>query len=620
MAYRFDNYDSSLVIDGFQGGVAESPYAGISDMRNVNITSVPGEASVNFATSSVTLPGGANNVTSTSDAANTITVTLSGGFTLTNGMGATFSGLDAVGVVTGTVYWIKNVSGAIFQIADNPFLSSNIDITGNSTGTYSIPTMAKPINRATNFGGQALKYFIVDSNGRVWGYDSANASAFIWLGNITLANANGNGLVVYNNYLFSFRNSLIDYTIIGSLTNSTWKYGWNPTDGSDGATGTFLNTGASTNNSHQAVQSYNDSKIYYCDAFHIGTFYQNQSATTFNPTDITSFSWTKSILDLPTNDIAQCLAELGSNLLIGGQLFAIYPWDRIVRTAGSAGNLSVLSFYSTPILVAESFISKMVTVNTNTYILAGVRGRIYKTNGSQADFFKKVPDHISGTVEPYFQWGDLNATKNQIYFGVSATTNAAGTNSQYGGLWAIDLDTTALRLANKLSYATYAGIASVIIPIIITSSSSTPAGTGLYIGWDSGVSTFGVDITTTAPYTTSVSTIDSDLIPIGTFNKPRDLTQVEYRLSKPMVSGESILVKTRLIFNTSDTGYTTTLTDTTAGHWSGTSPINFKKAQWVQFQIVLNSTASTPSFTRLREIRVMGLTGPSPSNSPNLSL
>lgn len=609
MAFRFDSYDSSLVIDGWEKGISESPYGGISDMRNVNITSIPGEASVNFATSSVTLTGGSGNVTSTNAGADTITVTAN--FTPSNGMAITFAGLDGVGLATGTVYWIKSISSLTFQVANNPFLSSNIDISGTGSGTYSVVTMDKPVARATNYGVQQFKYFVLDKSGRVWGYDSANASAFIWLGNTTLTNGNGNGLVVYNNYLFVFRNNKIDYTIIGTITNSTWNYGWQT-----------LVTSSSINNSHDALQSYNDSKIYFCDANHVSTFYQNQAAATFDPSDATSYTFTQSILDLPTNDIAQCLAELGPNLLVGGQLNAIYPWDRIVRTAGSAGNLSVLSFFSTPILLAENFVSKMVTVNTNTYILAGVRGRIYVTNGSQASFFKKMPDHISGTVEPYFQWGDANAVKNQLFFGVSCTTNAAGANSQYGGLWGIDLDSTALRLAQKLSYNTYAGIASVVLPIILSSPSSTPPGTGLYIGWDSGLSTYGMDITTTAPYTTSVSTIDSDLIPIGTFNKPRDLTQVEFRLSRPMVSGESILIKTRLIFNTSDTGYTTTLTASysSPGQWSGTSNINFKKAQWCQFQIVLNSTASSPSYVRLREIRILGLTGPTAQNSPNLSL
>ena len=58
MAYRQEknNGDIDIVIDGFEKGIADSPEQGIADMRNMNITSVPNEAAVQFATSGLTLP------------------------------------------------------------------------------------------------------------------------------------------------------------------------------------------------------------------------------------------------------------------------------------------------------------------------------------------------------------------------------------------------------------------------------------------------------------------------------------------------------------------------------------------------------------------------------------
>ncbi len=612
MAYHFDSYDSSLVIDGFEKGIADSPYAGISNMRNVNINSIPGEASVNFSTISQTLPTtSAGNVLSASTGADTVTVNVTSGGNIQFGNTIVFSGADIIGITNGTKYWVGSVSVAGSQntvsVWASPALSgSPVDITGAGTGvgTYALTgLMLKPTGKASyNLGGGTVAYFIIDSSGQVFRLN-VSGSVWVWTGNTidpdTDSSNHGLGMVAYNGYLFWFRNHKMDYMKIADFT---FVYGWKT-----------LVTAVGVTNSHYAVQSYNDSKVYYCDASGIGNFYQNQASATFDPTDATTYTWNQVILNLPSNDIAQCLAELGSNLLVGGQLNAIYPWDMVVRTAGSAGNLSVQSFYSTPILVSENFIYRMQTVNTNTYILAGTRGRVYYTNGSQAQLFKKVPDHISGTVDPYFTWGDI---------GVSATTNGGTPISQYGGVWAIDLDSQALRLANELSYGTYAGIASVILPQLITGPTSTPAGAGLYVGWDSGASTFGVDATQSVPYIGSQSTIDSDLIPIGTLNKPRDLTQVEYRLSRPMVSGESIVIKSRTIFNTSDTGYSSTgnLSDSTTGNFSGTKPTNFKQAQWIQYQVVINSTASSPSYVRLREIRIMGLVGPSPQSAQQLSL
>jgi len=135
-------------------------------------------------------------------------------------------------------------------------------------------------------------------------------------------------------------------------------------------------------------------------------------------------------------------------------------------------------------------------------------------------------------------------------------------------------------------------------------TSTNPAGTGLYLGWNDGASGYGIDTTVSTLYTGSQATIDTDLIPIGTYEKPRNVTRIEYKLTKPMVSGESVTIKYRTDFSQA---YTTVLTDSTVGNFSSDGPINFANAQWIQFQIVLNGASSTPSYTRLREIRIKGL-------------
>jgi hypothetical protein len=190
--------------------------------------------------------------------------------------------------------------------------------------------------------------------------------------------------------------------------------------------------------------------------------------------------------------------------------------------------------------------------------------------------------------------------------------------------WAIDLDTNALRLTNELSYGSYSGYAPALMASTLGQANFAPGpgGSGLFIGWDKDNSsfTYGIDTTIGTPYTGSQATIDFDLIPIGTFNKPRDNTMVEYKLSRPMVSGESIVVNTRLIFDVTSTGYTPTLTDSTVGNYSGTASINTQNAQWLQVQAVINSTASNPSYLRLRHIRLLGLVGPTLANNQQLGL
>lgn len=604
MAYHFDTYDNSIVIDGWEAGIADSPHQGLSDMRNCNIISVPGEVSINFALNSIGSSVKTGTVVSASAGANTVTV-LAASTPLTNGQVIIFAGASLPpGITAGVKYIIGGITGSppdytflIYSSYEYYLEGTPVNITDTGTGTYTTLVMGKPIHRW--YDRTSGYYLFLDNNGRLWKTTSAAGAPVYLLGNDTTAQtaANGNGLCVYRGYIFVFRNNLMDYM---KIADGVWVYGWNPTD--VGGTGSNMNTATGTNNTHYAILNTND-RIYYCDAGYIGSFTEADGQT-FDPTTAATYTWSRQAVALPSDDIANCLAELGPNLLIGGQRNAIYPWDRNG------------TFVGYPILIAENFIQRLVTVNTNTYIFAGQRGRIYVTNGSQANLFKKVPDHISGTIEPYFQWGDACSIRNQLYFGVSCKTSDGTAISQYGGLWAVDLDSKAIRLTNKLSYATYAGMVTVLLPIIPTPSGSPPfpdttQGVGLFVGWDNGSSVYGIDYSSAYVYVDDEASIETDLIPIGTYDKPRDLTRIEYKLSKAM-STEGITIKYRLVFDASETGYTTVLSDKSSTNMSLSGPINFKNAQWVQFQILLDgkigvNPADGVTYVRLKEIRITGI-------------
>ena len=69
-----------------------------------------------------------------------------------------------------------------------------------------------------------------------------------------------------------------------------------------------------------------DNRIYFCDGRYITSFAE---ATTFSPTDAATYTWTTKALSLPGNTVANCLEELGVNLLIGDKASNfIYQWDR----------------------------------------------------------------------------------------------------------------------------------------------------------------------------------------------------------------------------------------------------------------------------------------------------
>lgn len=574
-AYRIEGRD--IVIDGFENGIAPSPFDGLGDVRNTNIISIPKEASVGFSTSSLTTATVAANVLSADSSAETITTSSA---SWVNGQAVVFAGGSLpAGIVAGTVYWIFAHAGGVFKIAVAPGSSSPVNITSDGTGTAASVDMGRPLHNCVDKNGVV---YVIDHNGRVWYYNGS--TNFFFAGNTTLTNANGNGIAYYQaspdpstgdtgaGFIFAFRNNKVDYMPIASL--GTWTYGWQ----------TLARTAAGTANTHSSLLG-QDNVVYFCNGNYVSSFFEKSTATAFDPSSSATFTWTESALQIPPVDTAQCLAELGTSLLVGGRLFKIYPWDRISPS------------FNFPIFLPESNVVKMLTVNTNTFIFMGVRGRIYTTNGTQAKLYAKVPDHISGTVEPYFSWGAAGFNKNQIYFGVTATTNAGVALTAYGGLWAIDTDTNAMRLVNILSYGTYLGYATTFVPL----TAAGVTGSGFYVGWDSGASTYGMDVSSSSPYTNYESYIDSDMIPVGQFLNKRTFENIEFLLTKPLVSGESLKISYRQDLSQSFTqvGETTDI-----GALSDVYTMNFENVQWIQLRVSLKSTASTPSYVRLREIRI----------------
>ena len=64
MAWTVDPQNHDIVISGFENGIGDSPYSGLTDMRSVNPISITGETSVSFSTKSVFLcPHIQNNTT-----------------------------------------------------------------------------------------------------------------------------------------------------------------------------------------------------------------------------------------------------------------------------------------------------------------------------------------------------------------------------------------------------------------------------------------------------------------------------------------------------------------------------------------------------------------------------
>lgn len=629
MAYSIDYATGDLVIQGFDQGIGSSPYTGLTDMKSINPASILGEAPVNFSTQSVT------NAPSVGTASNPVSATVTAS--------PSYIYIPATQLVE-TQQWIFIVSaGSSGLSTTTPYLltyigngggnneytlrtaigGSTVTIGGNSTVTFYtiIPSMPKFFSEAS------VANFMIDLSGRVWSNflpsgsgGGPSTSSWTWTGNTVLVNAFGNGMTYWRSsnataigdwdgWLFILRDGFIDLSNVDGVNNGvaynnvgTWVYGWNPLNATTGNTSAYLTGSNLTNCPHNAIVG-PDGNVYFCDYYTMRKIEQTNIVTpiTFSPTSSATYIYSVGHI-LPINEIATCIAPLGVNFIIGGAGNQAYIWDGV-------NQLTITN----PILLAESYVQNIVTVNVNAYIFCGNRGNIYVTNGSQASPFAKIPDHISQVIEPNFFWGGATYQKNRLYFSAYVTNNSETIDPVgYGGVWAIDLSTNALWLANQLSYGTYTGFASALaaVPIKFNGPAMVidPIGSGLLIGWVNGANN-GVDVTISTPYLNGASWVVSDLIAVGTALKPMTGYQVEYKLSTPLKTGESVqLLMGSSLNDLYGTGSMTTLGTTTGTgvEISDNFPIVVQEQQWILIQAILISISSGGSYCRLVQLRVIG--------------
>lgn len=307
-------------------------------------------------------------------------------------------------------------------------------------------------------------------------------------------------------------------------------------------------------------------------------------------------------VNLPNNETAQCLVEIGNIVLIGCSGSTVYPWNQVDATPSDV------------IALPEANVQTMVNVNNMGYIFAGNKGNIYITNGAVASHVMKVPDYCAGVpgtpltyIEPYFTWGGSEYLRGRVFFSILDQTATKAGNC--GGIWSFvpseniapsDDAGMSLRLENQNSYGDYDGVAH----ILIANQEQNAIAPQFWSFWQDAYTggNYGIDYTGTVPTTTFV--IETDLMPTGTFLSKDTFNQLEYKLTTPLASGDSVQLYWRLNSTNAWTSAGTVKEETT-NRISGYYGINFQKTQWVQIRLVgTTNGTTTSSFNRFKEIRL----------------
>lgn len=617
MAIRIEQNSTGrpeYVVDGWENGISDSPELGIADMRNINNDSIPGIVMANYALKQVSQNPISSQAFTADASADTIAwsgTSLQKGAAITCSNG---SGTCPAGITAGTTYYAKSTGTTVqltatFSPASGGGLGGALDITDTGTPGFSFSTVN--MGQMQDYtvwqapGNNLIAYFISDHLGKIWyvkfsGNDTADCPLnfpIVLKGN-TLTNGHGKGIVVMNDFLFSFRTSKIDALYIPSNTWTNGNWTLLASASPDAAT------------PHKALWG-QDGSVYYCDTNYVGNLTQAGDITA-----LSTYSQNQKALLLPTNETASYLVEPSIDTDSGGYIYIgtttsnfIYPWRRFLLSPSSGQTA-----YDAPLVMPETGTYKMLNINKIVYILAGQRGNIYYTNGSTIVLFKSLPKYPFGTPYPLVSWGGVMSLNNNLCLGVTESTSISA--SVGGGCWAITLAVGQLlnSVAGAIRYKGMPSIGLYNADVLIACLNGLTYFCGSYNGTNGTLDMLDNATPTFYNYPSTLnanppgSYAETDIIPFGTAINPGNTLFVEGKLDTPLVAGEKFRVSMRSNLNASASAYTQLFEQTTAGSLTGyvDSGIPLENLQWIQLKVELQASASasvTPSFCRLRELR-----------------
>ncbi len=309
-------------------------------------------------------------------------------------------------------------------------------------------------------------------------------------------------------------------------------------------------------------------------------------------------------LQLPYYEVATCLAQTS----VGSPILAVGTIGNNVYIMDPSSSVAAQAVLPLP----ESNTHRILNVDNMLYIFVGNKGNIYISNISVISGALTVPDYMANPYgtnqDPYFSWGDCMFLRGRVWFSIQ-DQNASNTTGYCGGIWSFTPTQNLflgqdqgiqLHLENQNSYGTYNGVCDVLLP----SETQTANGPQYWSTFSSdySVPVYGIDFSGTNPYNgTQYAEIETDLVPVGEFLNLYTPANVEYKLSRPLVSGESVEILWRPDLTSA---FTTLGTNSVTGNVSFVFPSNIQNVQWVQLQALMTSTTTTPSFLPVTQFRI----------------
>jgi hypothetical protein len=233
------------------------------------------------------------------------------------------------------------------------------------------------------------------------------------------------------------------------------------------------------------------------------------------------------------------LEELGAYLVIGtqygngfgaGNVAKIFKWDRVSTT------------FEMPIDLKTRGVRAMINYNNVLYVIAGLKGNIYATDGSSSSLVGKVSAQMLGLEQEPVQFevyrNGIAQMNNKILFG-GGTTN----NGNPVGVFSFNPSTGGVALEYTLSTGNDGSSTGIDVYSLYADSDNI-----LYVGYADDT-TYGIDKTSITRRYATDSYIITGLYRVGQDRKKRVFTNTEIVLSKDLETSNSVVVSYRTKLN-----------------------------------------------------------------------
>ncbi len=505
--------------------------------------------------------------------------TFSGSVLFSANSGVTFSstGTLPTNITAGTTYYLTSTvdltGSTIFTITSTYGGTIYLPQTDGGTGTITMSLLQSTVPPIQN----------TTITGFTWGTNGIGSTTItltsLWQGATGIYNIVD---PVGNNFTASFTYESLTVTLT------------NPASVQESSTGTFnvqiINTSATTN---RAYISKVDGNLYFANGRWVGRISSSPNFNIiFNPGVPASYSINYSVTGtLQPQDTVVDMTDLRGTMVIAGN-FDVYPWDYVSSQPSASSPVGEQTY-------------RIINNLNNVYILAGTKGNIYVSNGYSAQLLYKLPDFIAGVIDPIWKWGDLMVHRSKLFFQAFAQTSAganvlAGIFSTICSPSILGETASGLVMEAQNSYGLTPTSGALSNGCLIDNEPYANQDS-YYSAWSNGATTGGIDYNDSSGWQNFEPTIETDIIPIGTFLEKATLGQIEFKLDRPMATGDQLKLFYRVSLSDSYTQIGSTFTNL---QLSDIAPSAISLAQWVQFKVQFKCASSGSSFLPLKELRI----------------